>query len=145
MNLDQILKIGAQAFQSSAGQEAASSLSLDKIVGALAQLLPGEGKKVDFASLVGQMNSGGLASLAQSWLGDGGNAGIGVNQLMSIFGSDSINNFAAQLGIDQDTALQGLKGALPEMVDQASSGGTLDALGGVSGLVGMAGKLFGRK
>jgi uncharacterized protein YidB (DUF937 family) len=145
MNLDQILKIGAQAFQSSAGQQAASSLSLESIAGALAQLLPGEGNKVDFAGLIGQMNSGGLASLAQSWLADGGNAGIGVNQLMSMFGSDSINNFAAQLGIDQDTALQGLKGAVPEMVDKASSGGTLDALGGVSGLMGMAGKLFGRK
>jgi uncharacterized protein YidB (DUF937 family) len=144
MKLDQILKIGAQAFQSSAGQEAAKSLPLDKIMAALALLMPGKGSNVDFGALIGKMQSGGLASLAQSWLGDGGNAGIDTSQLLSMFGSDQISRFAEQLGIDQSTALEGLKGAVPQMVDKASSGGTLDAVGGVSGLMGMAGKLFGR-
>lgn len=144
MNLEEILKIGAQAFQSSAGQEAARSLPLDKIMAALALLLPGKGGNVDFGALIGKMQSGGLASMAQSWLGDSGNAGIDTNQLLSMFGSDQIKGFADQLGLDQNTALEGLKGAVPQMVDKASSGGTLDAVGGVSGLMGMAGKLFGR-
>ena len=52
--------------------------------------------------------------------------------------------FADKLGLDQDTALEGLKGAVPEMVDKASAGGTLESLGGVGGVMGMAGKLFGR-
>lgn len=144
MNLEQILKIGAEAFQSSAGQEAARSLPLDKIMAALALLMPGKGGSVDFGALIGKMQSGGLASMAQSWLGDGGNAGIDSSQLLSMFGSDQIKGFADQLGLDQNTALEGLKGAVPQMVDKASSGGTLDAVGGVSGLMGMAGKLFGR-
>ena len=144
MDINQILKIGAQAFQSQLGQELAGSLSLDKIMNALADLMPGKGKSVDLAALVGKMQGGGLASLAESWLGDGGNAGIGAEQLMSIFGSGDIMRFADKLGLDQDTALEGLKGAVPEMVDKASTGGTLESLGGVGGIMGMAGKLFGR-
>lgn len=144
MDVNQILKIGAQAFQSQLGEQLAGSLSLDKIMDALAGLMPGEGKNVDLAALVGKMQGGGLASLAESWLGDGGNAGIGAEQLMSIFGSGDIMRFADKLGLDQDTALEGLKGAVPEMVDKASTGGTLESLGGIGGVMGMAGKLFGR-
>lgn len=144
MDISQILKIGAQAFQSQLGQELAGSLSLDKIMDALAGLLPGTGKNVDLGALVGKMQGGGLAALAESWLGDGGNAGIGAEQLMSMFGKGDIMRFADKLGLDQDTALEGLKGAVPEMVDKASTGGTLESLGGVGGLMGMAGKLFGR-
>ena len=144
MDMNQILKIGAKAFQSQLGEELAGSLSLDKIMDALAGLLPGEGKSVDLSALVGKMQGGGLASLAESWLGDGGNAGIGAEQLMSMFGSGDIMRFADKLGLDQDTALEGLKGAVPEMVDKASTGGTLESLGGVGGVMGMAGKLFGR-
>jgi len=144
MDINQILKIGAEAFQSQLGEQLAGSLSLDKIMNALAGLLPGEGKNVDLSALVGKMQGGGLASLAESWLGDGGNAGIGAEQLMSIFGSGDIMRFADKLGLDQDTALEGLKGAVPEMVDKASTGGTLESLGGVGGIMGMAGKLFGR-
>lgn len=144
MDINQILKIGAQAFQSQLGEQLAGSLSLDKIMDALAGLMPGEGKNVDLAALVGKMQGGGLASLAESWLGDGGNAGIGAEQLMAMFGSGDIMRFADKLGLDQDTALEGLKGAVPEMVDKASTGGTLESLGGIGGVMGMAGKLFGR-
>jgi len=145
MDINQILKIGAQAFKSQVGQELAGSLALDKIMDALAGLMPGDGKNVDLAALVGKMQGGGLAALAESWLGDGGNAGIGVEQLMSIFGGSDIARFADQLGLEQDTALEGLKAAVPEMVDKASTGGTLESLGGIGGVMGMAGKLFGRK
>ena len=144
MDINQILKIGAQAFQSQLDEQLAGSLSLDKIMDALAGLMPGEGKDVDLGALVGRMQGGGLASLAESWLSDGGNAGIGADQLMSMFGSGDIMRFADKLGLDQDTALEGLKGAVPEMVDKASTGGTLESLGGIGSVMGMAGKLFGR-
>src|SRR6056297_1975878 len=144
MDIKQILTIGAQAFQSQLGEQIAKSLPLDKIMDALAGLLPGEGKSVDLSALIGKMQGGGLASLAESWLGDGGNAGIGAEQLMSIFGSGDIMRFADKLGLDQDTALEGLKTAVPEMVDKASTGGTLESLGGAGGVMDLAGKLFGR-
>ncbi|MEE4329838.1 MAG: YidB family protein [Wenzhouxiangella sp.] len=144
MNIDQIVKIGAEAFQSSIGQQAGSALPLENIMAALARLMPGAGESIDFAGLIDQMKRGGLAQLAQSWLGDGKNAGIDVGDLTSMFDSEKISAFATQLGLDRDTAMEGLRGAVPEMVDKASSGGTLDALGGISGLAGMAGKLFGK-
>jgi len=144
MNVEQILKIGAEAFQSQVGQQLAGSLSVEKIMDALAGLMPGEGKTVDLSALIGQMQGGGLAAMAQSWLGDGGNAGIDAGQLMSLFGSGRIQQFASQLGLEESTAVEGLQGAVPEMIDKASTGGTLEALGGAEGLMGMAGKLFGR-
>jgi uncharacterized protein YidB (DUF937 family) len=144
MDINQMLKIGAEAFQSGIGEQLGGSLSIEKIMDALADLMPGEGKNVDLGALVGKMQGGGLASIAQSWLGDGGNAGIGADQLLSIFGGGDIMRFADKLGLDQDTALEGLRSAVPEMVDKASSGGTLESLGGAEGLMGMAGKLFGR-
>jgi hypothetical protein len=42
-------------------------------------------------------------------------------------------------------AAGGLSDALPQMVDKASSDGSLlDSIGGVSGALGMASKLFGK-
>jgi uncharacterized protein YidB (DUF937 family) len=144
MDIQQILKIGAEAFQAQADTTQAGSLPQDQITTALAGLMPGEGAKVDLGALIAKMQNGGLASLAQSWLGDGGNAGIDMGQLASMFDSGDIQRFAAGLGLDQETALKGLQGAVPEMIDKASSGGTLDSLGGISGVMAMAGKLFGR-
>lgn len=144
MDIQEILRLGAQAFQSRLGEQQASSLSSEQIMGALAQLMPGDGKSVDLGAMLKKMQGSGLASLAQSWLGDGGNAGIDIGQLTSMFDGGDIQRFAAGLGLDQETALEGLQGAVPEMIDKASSGGTLDSLGGVSGAMAMAGKLFGR-
>lgn len=143
MDINSLLQLGARAFQQSAGG-AASNLDVGGIAKALAGLLPGSGNNVDLGALIGNMQGGGLASLAQSWLGDGGNDGIGVDDLIGLLGQGNIQSFAGQLGLDEGTALKGLQGAVPEIIDNASSGGSLDALGGAGGLLGMAGKLFGR-
>lgn len=144
MNIQELLKIGAQAFQSGVADQVSGSLSLDTIMDALAGLMPGDGKNVDLGSLIGQMQGGGLAAIAESWLGDGSNKGIDVDQIVELFGRDSIRSFAGKLGLDEGTALSGLQEAVPSMVDKASSGGTLESIGGLSGAIGLAGKLFGR-
>jgi len=144
MNINQILEIGAQAFQSSIGGETASSLPVEQIMSALAGLMPGEGGQVDLGALIGSMQSSGLGSVAESWLSDGGNAGVGTEQLASMFDSSDIQRFADKLGLHQDTAVEGLKGAVPEMIDKASSNGALESMGGIGGVMAMAGKLFGR-
>ena len=142
MDLQKLLEIGAQAFQSGIGSELSKSLSMDTIKEALAGLMPGKGGDVDLSALVGMMQNGGLASIAQSWLGDGGNQSIDASQLLQMFGNDSISNFAGKLGLDEGTALNGLKEAVPSMVDQASSGGVLESVGGLSGAIGLASKFF---
>ncbi len=144
MDLNSVLRMGADIFQKQAGAPA-QGLPIEAIVKALMGLLGDGSGKLDLASLVQKFSSGGLASLAQSWLGDGANAPIGGAQLMQVLGSGAIGDFAKQLGIDTDSATQGLEAAIPAIIDKASSGGgLLDAAGGVEGLMGMAGKLFGR-
>lgn len=143
MDLGNLLEMGASAFKSSAGG-AANGLSENNIAKALSELLPGQGSNVDLGALIGNMQGGGLAAIAQSWLGDGGNDGIGIDDLVGLLGKGNIDQFAGQLGIDPSTALQGLQGAIPTIVDKASSGGNLKSIGGLGGLAGMAGSLFGR-
>ena len=89
------------------------------------------------------LSSGDLAALASSWLGDGANESLSVESLTSILGSANIQQFAQSLGINAETASQGLADTIPELIDKCSSGGNLlDAVGGADGLMGMAKKLF---
>ncbi len=144
MNVEELLKVGARAFQSGIADSVTSSLSLDTIMDALAGLMPGEGRNVDLDALMERMQGSGLAAMARTWLGDGDNDGIDAGQLVELFGRNSIRSFAGKLGLDEGTALSGLERAVPEMIDKASSGGSLKSIGGLSGALGMAGKLFGR-
>lgn len=148
MDMGDLLKMGASAFISSKmSGDAGSGLDSSSLTSALGGLLGGgdSGGGLDVGSLLSNMNSGGLAGLAQSWLGDGENEAISADQVTSMLGSDKISEFASQLGLSEDEAAGGLADALPQMVDNASSGGSLlDSIGGVSGALNMAGKLFGR-
>lgn len=137
-----IMQIGAQLIASKLGMDESK---VDMVVSALGGLLgKGDGGGVDIGGLVsGMMQNGGLQNMAESWLGDGDNEPVSGDQVTEIFGQDKIDNFAAELGVDAPTAVDGLTEALPQMVDQGSSGGSLlDAVGGVGGLMGMAKKFF---
>ena len=55
-----------------------------------------------------------------------------------MFGSDKISEFASKLGLSEDEAAGGLSEALPQLVDKASSGGSLlESMGGISGALGI--------
>ena len=59
------------------------------------------------------------------------------------WGENGVNNFANAVGTDPGTAAQSLADAVPQMMDKASSGGSLlDSVGGADGLLNMAKKLF---
>lgn len=143
MDLNDIIKMGAEAFSNSQGSgQAGSALDANSIISALSSLTSGSGG-LDISSLMGSMQSGGLGEVLQSWLGDGTNAAISGQQIGDILGSDKISDFASQLGLSQDEAIGGLQDALPKMVDNASSDGSLlDSIGGIEGAIGLAGKLF---
>lgn len=148
MDLGSLVKMGASAFISSKlSGDAGSNVNSDMLTSALGGLLGGGDEEggLDLGSLIGGMQSGGLGDIAKSWLGDGENENISVDQITSMLGSDKISEFASQLGLSEEEAAGGLADALPQMVDNASSGGSiLDSIGGVSGAIGMASKLFGR-
>lgn len=137
--------MGAAAFKGGTDSQTAQQLPTQNIIAALTQLL-GDGKGgIDIAALVRMASQSGLLEMAQSWLGDGKNAGLSMDGVIKMLGQAKISQFASQLGIDQQAAVGGLQEAIPTIVDKASSGGSLlDSMGGAQGMLGMASKLFGR-
>ena len=110
------------------------------ITSAISSLM-GDGKGgIDLENLVGNMaSSGDLGSMVSSWLGDGSNLPISADSIMDIFGQGKVSEFADTLGVGTDTAANGLSEILPDLMDQASSGGSLlDSAGGLGGLMGAA-------
>ena len=145
MDLSNIMQIGAQLFKNQIDANQDGQVGTDEISSALAGLLSNNQGNFDLGSIVSKMQSGDLMSLATSWLSDGPNAAIQPNQLSQIFSNEKIAAFAQQLGISSEQALSGLSAAVPAVVDKSSSGGSLlDMVGGVSGAINLAGKIFGR-
>ena len=135
-----ILQVGADLLKSSMGGQ--GNQNMDAVSGVLQKLI-GSGDQVDIAGMVSAMQSGGLASVVSSWLGDGDNDAISENQIRDVVGGDKITSAAAQLGTDENSLLASLTQALPKMIDRSSSGGSLlDAIGGLDGAMNMAKKLF---
>lgn len=148
MDIVELLKMGATIFiNSKQSGDAGSGLDIGSLTSALAGLSGGDSSKggFDLGSLLSNMDAGGLGAIAQSWLGDGENTAISADQITDMLGPEKISEFASKLGLSNAEAAGGLSEALPQMVDKASSGGSLlDSIGGVSGALGMASKLFGK-
>jgi uncharacterized protein YidB (DUF937 family) len=138
MNLTQIAtKI---LMQKLSGQ---SNASEGIIQTALQNLLPTNGGDLDVSSIVSQfMGNGGIASLAQSWLGDGENESLSPQNLLGMLGESKVSEFANQIGVDTGTAASGLSQMIPDLIDQSSSGGSLKENLTSSLVSGLASKLF---
>jgi len=137
-----LMNMATQLFMKQLGA-GAGGLSEGAVGAALGGLLGGSGGDIDLASIISKLDGGGLAAMAQSWLGDGTNSGISPEQIMSLFGESQIGDFASSLNLDKSTASGGLAGMLPDLIDSNSKGGgLLDAIGGSSGLLGMASKFL---
>lgn len=135
-----IMQIGVQLLQSKLGLGDDQSGNLMSALSGLT----GGGDGIDVAGLIAKMqDGGGLASLASSWLGDGDNEVMSGGQISELFGADKVAAFASKLNIGEETAANGLADVLPQMIDKASSAGSLlDSVGGVGGLMGMVGKFM---
>ena len=148
MDMVDLLKMGATMFiNSKQSGDAGSGLDIGNLTSALSGLAGGDRSNDGFGlgSLLSKMDSSGLGTIAKSWLGDGNNEAISPDQITNMLGADKISEFASKLGLSNEEAAGGLSEALPQMVDKASRGGSLlDSIGGVSGAIGMASKLFGK-
>ena len=136
-----ILQTGAQLLEEKLGVKA----DLSTITEALSGLLGGGEGGFDISSLVkGLMENNNLQSMVTSWLGDGPNKGIDPNSVMQFFGSEKISTFASQIGVQSQEAAQGLASVIPQMIDKASSGGSIleSAGGGLGGILEMGKGLF---
>ncbi|HIQ27359.1 MAG TPA: DUF937 domain-containing protein [Sulfurovum sp.] len=148
MDLMDLLKVGASLIQGNS-DDATTGLDMDDIANALGKLIGNEEGGLDLGALVGGLSQNGLGEIVGSWLGNGENASISMDQISDLLGSDKISEFASQLGLSEESAKGALSDALPQVVDQATSGegGMLDEMlanvGGPKGAMDMLGKMFG--
>lgn len=131
-----LIELGTKILSQNMGGQADNNA----IAGALSSLL-GDGQGgVDLSALAAKMaSSGELGNVLNSWLGDGANSAISPQSIMELFGEGQLAEFASALGANSEDAAGSLADALPQMVDNASSGGSLlDAFGGAGGLLNAA-------
>ncbi len=142
-----LLKVGGALIQGKS-DDATTGLDVADIANALNGLIANNEGGLDLAALVGGLSQNGLGEIVGSWLGNGENKSISAEQITDLLGSDKISIFASQLGLSEESAKGALADALPQVVDQATSGeGTimdemLAQAGGPSGAMDMLGKMF---
>lgn len=139
-----LINIAAKLFLDKIGGNNGGA-DLTSVISALTKLLPTtDSGDINIESLVSNLmqSEGGLASIASSWLSDGANNGISVDQLLSVLGASNVENFASEIGIDSQTASNGLTEMLPELIDKNSEGGSISSDLTASLARGVLGKLF---
>ena len=147
MELMDLLKVGASMIQGNS-DDATTGLDVDDIANALSKLIGNGEGGLDLAALVGGLSQNGLGEIVGSWLGNGENKSISMDQITDLLGSDKISEFASQLGLSDESAKGALADSLPQVVDQATSGeGTimdemLAQAGGPQGAMDMLSKMF---
>ncbi len=84
--------------------------------------------QTDFGSLQGildHLQSSGLGAQVASWLGNGSNLPIDVEQIRGALGNEQLQKLAAQFGVPLDQISGLLAQYLPETVDKLSPNGKL--------------------
>lgn len=147
MELTELLKIGASMIQSNS-DDATTGLDADDITSALSKLLGNGQGSLDLGALVGGLSQNGLGEIVGSWLGNGENKSISMDQITDLLGSDKVSEFASELGLSEESAKSALAESLPQVVDQATAGEgsimdeMLAQVGGPQGAMEMLGKMF---
>jgi uncharacterized protein YidB (DUF937 family) len=148
MDMSDLLRMGGELIQNNS-DDATTGLDIGDITSALGNLLGNGEGGLDLSSLVSGLSQNGLGEIVGSWLGNGENASISLDQVKDLLGSDKISEFASQLGLNEESAAGALADALPQVVDQATTGENsmvddlLEKVGGVGGAMNMLGKMFG--
>ena len=145
-----IIQMGTKLLSEKFGDSA----DIGAIPQALTGLLSGEDGNLDIGSLVQNlMQNQGIGNLLGSWLGDGANESMSVDHIFDMFGGEKVQEFASSVGVETDTAAEGLSQVIPDLIDRFSEGGNvlegvagglLEKAGGASGLLGMAKGLFSK-
>ncbi|MCX7089280.1 MAG: YidB family protein [Methylococcales bacterium] len=94
-------------------------------VNSLQTLLADASGKVDFSGMITKLQSTDLSAAVSSWLGNGENSVLSAESISKVFDAEKLNQFAASLNIDIETAKNALANAVPNLIDQVSNGGQL--------------------
>jgi uncharacterized protein YidB (DUF937 family) len=82
--------------------------------------------------LLQQLEQSGLASQVASWLGNGQNLPISVDQLRNALGDQNLGQLASQLGLPAEEVLRHLANHLPDVIDSMSPNGSLEQGGSLA-------------
>ncbi|MEM1059714.1 MAG: YidB family protein [Verrucomicrobiota bacterium] len=137
--MDEIFQLAAEKFKGALSGETGQKLATGTVIPALQKLFTNSEGKLDLSAILKDMDLQGLAGIAQSWLGSGSNHGIDASAIEKLFGG-KLSEFASQLGIQKDEAVQGLRAAVPEVVDKSSPDGNL--MSQASGVINIVKGLF---
>ncbi len=92
--------------------------------GATEAQVPG-GVAGGLGGLVTQMNQGGLADIAKSWVGTGANSQISGDQIANMLPPSMVEMLTKQTGLTPDELMQRLAKTLPQVVDGLTPKGQL--------------------
>lgn len=147
MELMALLKLAASMIQKN-GDDAISELKEEDIANALDHLAGNGQGGLNLVTFVGGLSKNGLGEIVGSWLGNGENKSISIEQITILLGSEKVADFASELGLSQESAAGALAETIPQIVDLATRGeGTImDEMlansGGPNGAMEMLGKMF---
>ena len=147
MQITDLLKVGAALIQGNS-DDATTRLNVDDIAKALDGLV-GDGQGgVNLLPFVSGLGENGLDTIVGSWLGNGENTSISMEQITELLGSEKVSEFASSLGLSNESAQSTLAEVIPQVVDKATSGegGIMDEMlaqvGGPNAAMEMLGKMF---
>jgi uncharacterized protein YidB (DUF937 family) len=75
--------------------------------------------------VVDQLEQQGLGGTVRSWIGTGANQPISADQIHQAFGSDTIKELAAKVGLSPDVLAAKLSQVLPQAIDKLTPAGTV--------------------
>jgi uncharacterized protein YidB (DUF937 family) len=73
--------------------------------------------------IVAQLEQQGLGNTVRSWVGTGANQPITADQIHQAFGSDTVKQLAAKIGMTPEDLASKLSQVLPQAIDKLTPGG----------------------
>jgi uncharacterized protein YidB (DUF937 family) len=75
--------------------------------------------------IVAQLEQQGLGGTVRSWVGSGANQPITADQVHQAFGSDTVKQLAAKVGMSPEDLAAKLSAVLPQAIDKLTPGGAV--------------------
>jgi uncharacterized protein YidB (DUF937 family) len=75
--------------------------------------------------IVSQLEEKGLGGTVRSWVGTGANQPITADQIHQAFGSDTVKQLAAKIGMTPEDLAAKLSEILPQAIDKLTPGGAV--------------------
>ena len=82
------------------------------------------------SGILQKFHDAGLGNVANSWVGNGQNAGISADTIHQVLGSDFVQQIAARTGLPIDSAANMIAEHLPQVIDGATPNGQVEANSG---------------